>query len=78
MIPPDLQEASAATMVPMFESPPWLLIIILVIVFVGAMSSKRRKMLERRRFDIRVCRQCGSSQPPHAQFCRQCGTRLVD
>lgn len=65
-------------MVPMIESPPWLLIIVLAIVFVGVLSSKRRKLLDRRRYEIRVCRQCGSSQPAHAQFCRQCGTRLVD
>jgi ribosomal protein L40E len=62
----------------MIESPPWLLIIVLAIVFVGVLSSKRRKMLDRRRYEIRVCRQCGSGQPAHAQFCRQCGTRLVD
>jgi ribosomal protein L40E len=65
-------------MVPMIESPPWLLIIVLAIVFVVAISSRQRKRLERRRFEVRICRQCGTSQPSHAEFCRQCGTRLLD
>jgi ribosomal protein L40E len=65
-------------MIPMFESAPWLEIIVLAIVVVGMMQSRRRKLLERRRYEIRVCRQCGSSQPAHAQFCRHCGQRLID
>jgi ribosomal protein L40E len=57
-------------------SPVWLLILIFAIVFIATASARRRRMLERRRYDVRVCRQCGSSQPAHAAFCRQCGRRL--
>jgi ribosomal protein L40E len=63
-------------MIPFIVSPIWLLILIFVIAFIATASARRLRMLERRRYEVRVCRQCGSNQPAHAAFCRQCGTRL--
>lgn len=75
MIPP---ASRGAVMVPLIESPTWLLILIAVVIFVAIASSKRRRLLDRQRFEVRVCRHCGASQPGHAAFCRTCGRRLED
>jgi ribosomal protein L40E len=63
-------------MIPFITSPVELLILIFVIAFLAIASARRRRMLDHRRYDVRVCRQCGSNQPAHAAFCRQCGRRL--
>jgi ribosomal protein L40E len=65
-------------MTPLIDlTPAWLFVAILVILFVAATSSsRRRKQLERQNWGVRVCGPCGTSQPPHAAYCRQCGQRI--
>ena len=58
-------------------SPSWIFLAMLVVLLITATSATRR--LARRshgRWDVKVCDRCGTSQPPHAAYCRQCGTRL--
>ena len=53
-----------------------LLVMIVMFIVVATIASRRRKFLGRSRFDVIVCGHCGTSQPSHAAFCRQCGQRL--
>jgi ribosomal protein L40E len=58
-------------------SPSWIFLAMLVVLLITATSATRR--LARRgqgRWDVKVCDRCGTSQPPHAAYCRQCGARL--
>jgi len=57
-------------------SPRWLLIVIMVVVVMAIVSASRRKKWNQRQFDVKVCGNCGASQPPHAGYCRQCGQRV--
>jgi ribosomal protein L40E len=59
------------------EFPMWLVVFVLVIVVITAStSSRRRRALERRRWEVKVCPNCATSHPGHANFCRTCGERL--
>jgi ribosomal protein L40E len=68
----------AMSAVQVVSSPSWLLILVFVTaVIVTVASLKRRKEQQGLgRWDVRVCRQCGAAQPPHAVYCRACGQRL--
>ena len=72
------REARSHPMTPILDlSPTWILLAVLVVFLITATSASRR--LARRnlgRWDVKVCDRCGTSQPPHAAYCRQCGTRL--
>jgi ribosomal protein L40E len=58
--------------------PVWIVILIfVVVVVVSTGSSRRRADRERRRYDVKVCGQCGANQPQHAAYCRECGRRLT-
>lgn len=61
---------------PVIESPAVLLVLLIVFVMIAVTASSRRRRLNDRRYEVRVCGQCGATQPPHAGFCRQCGARL--
>lgn len=57
--------------------PTWMLMVmVLAVLVVAILSASRRRKWMRRNFDIKVCSNCGSSQPPHAGYCRQCGQKL--
>ena len=65
-----------AFMTPIIHSPAWLLVMILVFLLIGVAAATRRRKEIQRGFDVKVCAHCGSSQPPHAGYCRQCGQRV--
>jgi ribosomal protein L40E len=53
------------------------MIIAAIAVAVAAISAnRRRKRMEQLHYDPRVCGKCGTSQPSHAAYCRNCGERL--
>jgi ribosomal protein L40E len=59
-------------------SPTWMLLLMVVVFLIAATSASRRLRQHRLgRWDVRVCDRCGTSQPPHAAYCRQCGIRLT-
>ena len=59
-------------------SPSWVLLAILVAIVIAVTSaSRRRRRLDHGRWDVKVCGRCGTSQPPHAAYCRECGQHLA-
>jgi ribosomal protein L40E len=54
----------------------WLIIVIAVVIVITVMSGRRRQTMSRGKWGVAICRRCGTAQPPHAGFCRQCGERL--
>ena len=48
-----------------------IIVAVVVILLVATASTRRRGFLQQR-----MCRSCGASHPPFAQFCRRCGQRL--
>jgi ribosomal protein L40E len=57
-------------------SPVLILILLIAFVVIATTTASRRRKLNDQRYDVRVCGQCGATQPPHAGFCRDCGARL--
>jgi ribosomal protein L40E len=66
--------AQAVDVEPSLFFPILVLLVIggIVVVVLTARSHRRHSMMT----DVRVCRACGQSSPPFAQFCRRCGARL--
>jgi predicted amidophosphoribosyltransferase len=53
----------------MFEIPLLLLVLAVTLVLIVAPGRRGGE-------GQRVCRNCGASHPPFAQFCRRCGRKL--
>ncbi len=50
-----------------------VVIVVVVLMLVMTASQNRRHTF---RTDLRLCRGCGASHPPFAQFCSRCGRKL--
>jgi ribosomal protein L40E len=75
--PPRTARSAVMAMMIQVGSPMWMMVTMTVVFLIIAISSsRRRKDLERRRWDVKVCRQCGASHPAHAAYCRNCGQRV--
>jgi ribosomal protein L40E len=72
------REARPHPMTPILDfSPTWIVLALLVVLLITATSASRRlKRGAQGRWDVKVCNRCGTSQPPHAAYCRQCGAHL--
>lgn len=67
----------AAVPAPPVASPRWVLIVaVLVIVFLAVRAARRSRHFDQQRYDHRLCRHCGMTQPGHAAYCRHCGKDL--
>jgi ribosomal protein L40E len=69
-------EGSVVAMSVFDMTPFWMLVMTAVFLIIAATEARKRRLKDQRRFDVRVCGQCGASQPPHATFCRHCGKHL--
>jgi ribosomal protein L40E len=49
------------------------MVFVLLIMLIKTASQHRRHSSMT---DPRICRSCGASHPPFAQFCRKCGSKL--
>jgi ribosomal protein L40E len=63
-------------MQPFVLSPFVILVLVVVFVVVATGSSSRRRREAARRYEMKVCGHCGTTQPAHAAFCRECGRRM--
>jgi hypothetical protein len=55
----------------------WIMVVaVVLIVLVATSNSRRRGDLDRARYDVKVCPQCGANLPTHAAFCGECGRRV--
>jgi ribosomal protein L40E len=56
---------------------PILLLILVVGAAIGVIVATARRFRRHAiSTDARLCRNCGLSHPPFAQFCRRCGSKL--
>ncbi|MGF1634948.1 MAG: hypothetical protein ACFCVE_13930 [Phycisphaerae bacterium] len=59
--------------------PGWMLFFILIIamalLLMAATASSHRKHM--RRTERKLCGHCATANPPQANYCRNCGTRLT-
>ena len=63
-------------MQPLGLSPFWIAVMFVVFFVVTTSASARRRREAQRRFEVKVCGHCGTTQPAHAVFCRACGRRI--
>jgi ribosomal protein L40E len=54
----------------------WLMFWLIILIVVVITTSKRRKAIDGRRYDVKICPTCGTTQPGHAGYCRACGARV--
>jgi ribosomal protein L40E len=62
----------------MFAFPVWAFVVaaVVAIALISSAQNRRRREREYRRYDVKVCTQCGANLPVHAGFCSECGRRL--
>jgi ribosomal protein L40E len=53
----------------------WVIVAVVVVMLVVTALQHRRHAAETAN---RLCRACGEGHPPHARFCRRCGTAMVE
>ncbi len=56
--------------------PHWLVILPGALIVVALLVTARQHRQHARETATRLCRGCGASHPPYAQFCRHCGRRI--
>jgi len=63
-------------MQPFVLSPLVLFVFAVVFIVVVTGSSSRRRREAARRYEMKVCGHCGTTQPAHAAYCRECGRAM--
>lgn len=57
--------------------PSWLMVAALLALVLAALAVARLRKHADRRWDVKICRDCGANNPPHAQHCSVCGRKLT-
>lgn len=60
----------------MMAGPTFLLFLVMIVMVVLLIVTASQHRRHSSQTDPRLCKSCGTSHPPFAEFCRRCGKKL--